>query len=352
MRSSGVGMKKIGLQLLYSFAMVIVLVACGNDKGNKEGNENGMEVSTGIPEVDKITRLINKNKDNDQLYYQRAEAYYNNDLFDLCAQDALMAISIDSSKWEYHHLLADAYLDGNNSREALRILRLFLRIQPDRIGTLLKMAEFQYILRQYDDAIKSIDKVIQKDPQESEAYYMLGRVFLEKQDTTKAMNAYQTAVEMDSGNTDAWLIMGNLLTRQNNPKAIRYFDNGLSVNPDNIALLQSKGYALQYFGNFNGSLAVFDEIARKNPQNAESYFNKGVVYLKMDSLKMAEKSFNLAQKLDPANYLFYLNKGIALELQGDLKGALEQFEQAEKLGGGKDERVLESIALIRSKLEN
>lgn len=333
-----------------SLALMLFIVSC-KDQKHVEGTDLEMK-STGLPEVDKITRLIEKDRQNDQLYYQRAEAYYNNEMYDLTARDVLRAIELDSTRWEYHHLLADAYLDDNQSREALRVLDNYLDMVPDRIGTRLKLAEFQYILLQYDEAIKSVDKVIQKSPQESEAYYMLGNILLGKKDTVKAMNAFQTAVEMNSGNIDAWLVMGNLLTGQNNPKAIRYLDNGLSVHPGHPTLLQSKGYALQHFGNYRGSLQTFDAIIKDNPQNPEAHFNKGVVYLKMDSFSQAERAFQLAQQLDPTNYLFYLNKGIALELQGDLEAALEQYEQAERLGGDEDVRVLESIAIIRSKMNN
>jgi tetratricopeptide (TPR) repeat protein len=326
----------------------LILFSCGNDK--KEQSEKS--ASSGIPEVDRLTRLIEKRPTDDQLYFQRAEVYYNNGLYDLSARDADRAIDLDSTRWEYHHLMADALLDNARSRESLRALEYYLQINPQRVPTWLKLTEFQYILKQYDDALRSINKIVEIDPQESEAYFMLGKVLLDKGDQDKALNAFQTATEMDSGNTEAWLSMGNMLTDQENPQALRYIENGLAIHPEHIPLLQSKGYALQKFGRMNDALAVFDKITSLETKNPEGHFNKGVVYLKMDSLDNAEKSFEIAQKLDPTNYLFYLNRGYVLERLNKLQQALEQYEQAEKLNSTKDERVLESIALLKAKIND
>ena len=333
-------------QLFYLLLVTLMLVGCGKDQKKEEKSNN----SSGFPEVDRISRLIEKRPEDPQLYFQRAEAYYNNGLYDLSTKDAQYAIELDSSRWEYHHLLADALLDNAQSKEALNALEYYLQINPKRVPSWLKLTEFQYILRQYDEALRSINEIVQLDPQEAEAYFMLGKVLQEQGEKDEALNAYQTAVEMDSGLADAWLSLGNLLIQDGNPKALRYLDNGLAVNPGNTALMQSKGYALQQLGRMQEAVQVFDRIISNDPQNAEAQFNKGVVLLKIDSLEKAEESFKIAQKLEPANHLFYLNRGFTLEQMGNYTEALIQYEQANRLSNGKDERVLESIALIKSKI--
>lgn len=333
-------------QFFYLLLVTLMLGSCGKDQKKEAEASN----SSGFPEVDRITRLIEKRPEDPQLHYQRAEAYYNNGLYDLSAKDAHYAIELDSTRWEYHHLLADALLDNARSKEALNALQYYLEINPKRIPTWLKLAEFQFILRQYDEAMRSINEIVQMDPQEAEAYFMLGKILEEQGKKDEALNAYQTAVEMDSGLADAWLSLGNLLIREGNPQALRYLDNGLAVNPGNTALMQSRGYALQELGRMQEAINAFDRIITRDPQNAEAQFNKGVVYLKIDSLEKAEESFKIAQELEPANHLFYLNRGFTLEQMGDYTEALIQYEQANRLSNGKDERVLESIALIKSKI--
>lgn len=323
-------------------------MSCSKDS---EAEGEHKEISTGIPEVDKISRLLAKNPKDDQLYYQRAEAYYNAELYDLSAEDASRAIELDSSQWEYYHLLADAQLDGLQSKEALETLEKYISINPNRIPSLLKLSEFQFILKKYDEALRTIDIIVRQSPQEGEAYYMLGQIYSEMGDTVKSINSYQTSVEMNASNPDAWLSIGNLLTAQGNRQAFRYFDNGLSVTPGYIPLLTSKGYALQLFGQYEAAIDVFDQIISQSPQDPTAHYNKGVVYFKQANYEQADKSFFRAQKSDPSNYLFYLNRGFALEKLSRNEEALSEYENAKRLGGAKDERVLESIALIKSQLQ-
>ncbi len=96
------------------------------------------------------------------------------------------------------NLLARFSLDHNlalNSAEDM--IRQALSEQPDNPSFLLTYGRLQVILRQYPQAIDSLEKSIEKGNPSYEAYYHLGLAYLGLGDTTKAREAFELAVQSD-----------------------------------------------------------------------------------------------------------------------------------------------------------
>ncbi len=289
------------------------------------------------PELAALNALLEKYPGNDSLLYLRAQAYYNLEAFDEALLDLNAAMKRDSMQPAYYHLLADVLLDygrPNDSRRAIEVLKLATRRFPGRVPTLLKLSEFQLIVRQHGDALATLDQILQRDPQNAEAFYMAGRVALDKGDTTSALASLQKSVKIDSDNGDAWMFLGRIYSNRNNPTAIQCFDNALRLDSTDLEAREFKGAFYKRRGEFETAFKIYRDIIVRNPDYPNAYFDMGMMYLEMDSLSKAYASFDIATKTDPLFVMAYYWRGVVAEQQGNLAAALADYKQAYGMSPG------------------
>ena len=193
---------------------------------------------------------------------------------------------------------------------------------------MLKLSEFQLIVKRHGDALITLDQILQRDPQNAEAFYMAGRVALDKGDTTAAVASLQKSVKIDAENGDAWLFLGRVYSNRNNPTAVQCFDNALRIDSTDLDAREFKAVYYKRNGDFEKAFTIYREIIVLNPDYADAYFDMGVMYFDMDSLPKAYSSFDIATKTDPLFVKAYFWRGKTAEEQGNLAAALADYKQA------------------------
>ena len=312
---------------LLSLGLLLLVAGCDDGPPKFEDNSPKEDRTTGNPAIDKLNLKINGNPKDPELYFARAQAYYDIEGYDEAIGDMFMAMEIDSVNIGYHHFLADIYLDYYKSRLALKTMIRAASLAPERIPTLLKLAEFQLILKQNDESLKTISKILKVDPQNAEGFYMMGLNFVETKDSARAINSLQTAVENDPDLLEAWVILGNLFDKRNNPIAIKYFDNALRIDPNNIDAVEAKAMHLYNVGKLNESIASYKSIQKIDRTYADPFYNIGLIYMELDSVPQAHDHFNIAVELDPTFKMAYYGRGLCAESKGDFKSARNDYEQ-------------------------
>lgn len=283
------------------------------------------------PQLTKLTEMLKEDPNNDTLLYLRATTYYKLDAYDEAMADLEHAMRQDSMQPVYYHLLADVLLDyarPNDSRRAIEVLKLAAQRFPDRIPTLLKLSEFQLIVRKHNDALATLDKVLQRDPQNAEAFYMAGRVALDKGDTTNAVASLQRSVKIDADNADAWFFLGRIYSARNNAVAVQFFDNALRVDSTYLEAQEFKAAFFKRRGQFDQAFKIYQDLVLRDPDYAEAYFDMGMIYLELDSFSKAYSNFDIATKVDPIFVKAYLYRGVTSEKMGNLDAALADYKQA------------------------
>ena len=306
-----------------------LLFSCKSDDKKNTSAEQQID-----PVLAALNTAIEQNPDNDSLLYRRAVAYYKLEGYDEAIRDAAQAIRLDSIQPAYYHLMADILLDyarPNDSRRAIDVLQTAASKFPDDLHTLLKLSEFQLIVRQHGEALATLDKVLRRDPQNAEAFYMAGRVALDKGDTTAAVASLQKSVKFDAGNDDAWMFLGRIFVNRNNPQAIQYFDNALRIDSTNLEAREFQGVYYKKRGEFDKAFAVYRDIIAQNPDYSNAYFDMGAIYLEQDSLARAYDNFDIALKTDPLFVKAYYYRGLCSEMQGNRDAALADYRQANKM---------------------
>jgi len=284
---------------------------------------------TAYPQINEISQTIIEKPNDANLYAQRAAMYYEVEGYDNAISDLKKAIELDSTQVDYHHLLADAYLDYFRSRLALETIENAAKQFPNNTLTLLKLSEFQMILTKNQESLKTIDRILKKDPRNSEAYFMMGMNFKDLGDTIRAINSFQEAVDYNSNLVDGWLQLGNLYTQIGDKLALNYYDNAIRIAPENIETHHAKAYYLaNTLDDLEGALEIYKTINKIDPQYEEAYYNAGLLYLDLDKIQEAHQQFDLAIKFSPTHIRAYFYRGLASEFMGNIDAARKDYEQA------------------------
>jgi len=313
---------------LLALMLGLLAAGCGSGESSRQEGAGTEALATGNPAIDGLSAEISQKPNDPKLYAERGRLFYENEGYDEAIRDLNQALSLDSTNVDYMHLLADVYLDYFQSRLALRTMERAAELYPERVPTLLKLSEFQMILKQYEASMKTIDRVLKIDPQNAEAFFMFGMNFKERGDTIRAINSFQKAVEYDSELVDGWINLGQLYASIGDPLAMRYFDNGIRVAPENIFALHARADYLSDIGDLPEAIEMYRRISRVDPQYEEAYFNSGLIYMDMDSIEQARKQFDIAIETSPTHIRAYYFRGLAQEMLGNKAAARADYEQA------------------------
>lgn len=294
--------------------------------------DTGIDIgTTGNTAIDAVTEQIKDNPADPSLFLQRAQLFYDNQAYDQAIQDLAQVMKLDSVNLKAHHLLADVYLDHNQSQLAIKTLQRASVLYPDSINTKLKLSEFQLIVKQYEAATNTLADIMRIRPGDPEALFMLGMVYRDQGKTEQAIGAFQSAVERNPDMAEAWIILGDLMDRTQNPLALQYFDNAIRVDPTNVAALHAKAYYLQNNERMDEAIAIYQQIHTINPQYPEAYLNTAILQLYRDSIDAAMKELTILKEIDPANAAAWFYMGKAHQFRKEMAEAKAAFEQALRL---------------------
>ncbi len=337
------------MNIKYCFILLITCAIAFSCKSDKTKTDQTV-ITTNNPVLDDLNKRITNNPKDHQALYKRAEIYYEKEAYDESIADLENAIKVDSLQPMYYHLLADNYLDYFKSRQALETMEKVSNLFPKRIETLLKLAEFQLILKRHGDAQLTVQRILQVQPQNAEAYLMGGMIFKDMGDETRARAGFQRAIELgllkDSDQIDAYINLGQLNIKKDKKLAEKYFDNAIRLDSLSIPALHAKADFFQATDRLNEAISVYRKIIGLDQYYSPAFFNTGILYMELDSLDKAIKNFDIATKVDPTEASYYYYRGKAKEKKGNKTEAKADYEQALRFDADLKE-AKESLSKLR-----
>jgi len=116
----------------------------------------------------------------------------------------------------------------------------------------------------------------------------------------------------------------------NYPAAVKAYERGLAVEPDNVELLNSLGFALFQQGKSKEAVVALEKAITVDPKHWKSHNNLALAAIDIGELEVAEAHFrdSLAIKPQPA---IYNDLGFVLERQGLSEEATRAYRKAIEL---------------------
>ena len=300
--------------------LVLFALSCNETVQKKEKTQDQTEGW-----LSEVNDRIEKDSLNDVLFYERGKYFFESANYDLAIRDLIRAINLDSTHTKYYHLLSDASMDYYRSKEALLTMKRCVELFPDSINSLLKYSETQFILKQYDDALATCNRILLKDNQNAEAFFMMGMIFRAKNEIPKAINAFQSSTELDPDIIDSWLMLGEIYENASDPLALDYYSAAVNVDPKNIPALHIKAYYLQNNKRIPEAISIYKDIINIDKTYKDAFLNSGILYLELDSIDQALEQFNIMTKIDPTSAIGFYYKGVCFESMQNLEDAKSSY---------------------------
>ena len=152
-----------------------------------------------------------------------------------------------------------------------------------------------YSQGQFQHALDSVEKLLQKFPISVTLYNIQG------------------AANADLGQIDA---------------AIDSYNKAIDIKPNYAQAHNNMGTMLQKAGKLEDAIDAFNKALALKPNYAEAYYNMGSALQGQGKLDGAIEAYNMALVIKPNMVEAYNNLGNALEEQGKLKDAIEAFKKA------------------------
>jgi putative PEP-CTERM system TPR-repeat lipoprotein len=222
--------------------------------------------------------------------------------------------------------------EGNAAAAVTRVDEQRART-PDDVGVLLVAARTYATTRDPVKAEQALRRAIELDPNNLQAYGMLGQLFLSQQKLDDAVSEFEALARKQPKSVAAhtmvamiWQTQGRDAEAQKRYEQILQIDPRAAVAANNLAWM----YAEQ--GRNLDQALTYAQIAKEQlPQLPEVDDTLGWVYYKRDLASMAVPAFEEALERDPNNPLYHYRLGLALVKTGDWERAKRSLQQALKL---------------------
>ncbi|MEG5049186.1 MULTISPECIES: tetratricopeptide repeat protein [unclassified Microcoleus] len=239
---------------------------------------------------------------------------------------------------DYENLRVAAYVQEiENLKEkkdyvsALNIANKLLAIRGQAHDWLEK-ASCLHKLERYDEALESLDRASELDPNDWEAWMMQVSVFYKLDRYKEALASCDKAIELEPNRAIIWHMRGIVLNNlERYEKALVSYDKAIELDPHDASVWDSRGSVLENLGRSEESLVSYNKAIELDPNDASVWESRGSVLDDLERYDEALASYNKAIELDPNDVWSWNNRGSVLNHFKRYDEALASLDRAIEL---------------------
>lgn len=178
------------------------------------------------------------------------------------------------------------------------------------------------------EALQLFEKILQKQPDNSDALYLSGVIASDKGRNTEAAELILRAIASDGNVPSYHYTLAKILdSLEKKDEALSSYRQAVALDPGDAQLQNELSCALHSSGRFEEALESIRCALRLDPANAQTYCNMGVTLQSLGQEEEAARSYTKALELDPALAQAGNNLGAILHAQGKFEDAIACFRR-------------------------
>jgi tetratricopeptide (TPR) repeat protein len=229
---------------------------------------------------------------------------------------------------------AKAFLGMDPDRNVAELLYKAISYDEEYIDARLAWADFRIHNGDYETALQDIDRALEIDPENAQAYYYLAKIYLAQNLPEEALDAAQEAFDRNMLNPENHLLFGQaLIINDRHNEAIPLLETYLSHMEEDYYGWYLLGRAHQGIGNAEAAIEIFEDTyaERRNIYEMSYYWGLALI----DAGEYSEAAERLDVPIDRIPRWFEPYVAQAQAYYHD-----EQYEVAkETLEAGKDRAI-------------
>jgi Flp pilus assembly protein TadD/peroxiredoxin len=177
-----------------------------------------------------------------------------------------------------------------------------------------------------DQATQSFQQVIATRPDDADAYYNLGTLYLRRDALQEARQYLEQTVKLRPNYPEAWNNLGMIAAQRGNTEdAIRNFQQSLQLRPSYATALLNLGNIYRRQGNLDEAETLLKRAFDSEPRNPEVNYGLGMLYARRDQTDHAAEYLESAITLRPGYADALNNLGVVFAQQQRYPEAEEKF---------------------------
>ncbi|HLA07459.1 MAG TPA: tetratricopeptide repeat protein [Anaerolineales bacterium] len=229
----------------------------------------------------------------------------------------------DNFSTNLYSRLAQIHQEQAEYSRAVQYLRSYLSDHVDdasahyRLGILLTLSEPDAALSelitasqldpQFDPAVQTLRTALNLasiNTAPSARFILIGRGLGLVEEWFPARAAFESAVEADEENAEAWAWLGEA-NQQTGLEGSAELDQAFQLDPDSSTVRGLRGLYFQRTGNHRAALLEFQTAATLEPDNPARYVSVGDAYVHVGDLIRALEAFQYATVLSPDDATYW-----------------------------------------------
>ena len=257
-------------------------------------------------------------------------------------------IAIDVHHARARTLLGIAYFRDNLTDAAISELQHAIKLDPSSLMARYTLGTAFLQQEAWQSAINTFKELIEIDSFHVKAHFSLGTAYRrigEIEIAQKSLRRFEVLsieeeqlthlkrfVQRNSNNSDAWYRLGRIqLKRQLWHEATQSLERSVVLAPQETRGYEALGYVHFQQQNYQQAKAMYEKVIAHKP-NVATYRNSlGGVYLMLEAHTEAIEQYQIAVELEPNEPRFYLNLSKAYELAGAQSEAEKVYKEYERL---------------------
>lgn len=194
-----------------------------------------------------------------------------------------------------------AELPGGDEKIAKQSINQAVKLLKDNP----KQQAAAYVLRGkivegLDEKLENFEAACRADPDNLEALQARAVVYLQKEDTEKAMADFAKIIDKDPTNSQTIaVVVAILVEKKKFDEAMKYADKLIERKPDEGAGYRIKGSLLFFKDEDKAALEQVNKALDKDPNDAESLLLRAQVYSALKENDKAKADIEKAMRIDP-----------------------------------------------------
>lgn len=234
---------------------------------------------------------------------------------------------VEDIDFDLNYYLADAYEKMGNSDEAKEVYSAILALRPQEVNALFLRGRLYLVDGQYELAMADFDKTVELDKDGYDLRIEIAGLLSEKGYTEEGLQYLQKFLadnekklsDYDKGRI--YYYMGDY------EKAKVSLESAKAEESDDIILLLGKSY--EQLGDYNYATSVYKNYLEEHPQSAEIFNQLGLCKMKSGEYEEALSAFRSASNVENngMSQTLEFNQIAAYEYVGNFKQAAVLMEE-------------------------
>lgn len=198
-------------------------------------------------------------------------------------------IDIDSTRAEAYFFLSQCYDDLKENKLSLSYMEKATKLEPTNQTFIETLAGAYINNRQYADAIKAIEKVLEMDKERDDLIQILIQLHEEEGELEKAISCIHRLEELNGKSERLSYFKANLYIRSGNKDAaIEEMKQLAERYPNDLYYRCFYGDMLANCNELDKSMAIFQEILQEDSVNERAMLSMRNVYTLQDKQELAD----------------------------------------------------------------